>query len=276
MIDLRAFWDFVRPKITQKRYEALAATTPKRVCFGSTHPNALKKAENGPIGYFNVPFSETIDALFPWQVYKNKFGYSRTVKSTSEYDEIASWVAANRDVVFIRSLFEACIAASEHVSGTCRSEVGELEYQAKWKGDENAVSRLADKLAGIFQRLLIERGIVAICAVPSSTPGKASLPCKLAAAFAAKFDLENLTDRLAWDGKKDTIKDKPAAQKWELLEAVGLTVEGTLDGKNVLIMDDMYQSGATVHFLASKLQAAGAGDLHCLAVSKARGDKDNV
>jgi adenine/guanine phosphoribosyltransferase-like PRPP-binding protein len=276
LIDLRALWDFARPKINRKRFDALAETTPKRVCFASTHPNALKIADKGPIGYFNVPFSETIGNLFPWQIFSNKFGYSRTVKTTSEFEEIASWVAANRDVVFIRSLFESCIAACEHQSDSGRSEVGELEYRAKWKCDEHAVSRLADHLIEIYQRLLSGRGINAICAVPSSTPGKASLPCKLAEALSTKFALENITCRLSWDRQKDTIKDKPAAEKWELLEAVGMKVDGTLDGKNVLIVDDMYQSGATVHFIASRLRDAGSGDIHCLAVSKARSDKDNV
>lgn len=276
MIDLRALWDFVNPKVTRKRFEALVALTPKRICFSRTHPNALKKAPSGPIGYFNVPFSETISELFPWEIFKNKFGYSRTIKSEAEFDAIAKWIAANREVVFVRSLLGSCIAACEHQGENGRSETGELEYRAKWHNDGESVSRLADILTKLFRSLHNDTGIDAICAIPSSTAGKDSLPCKLAAALSHQLEIENVTGRLSWNGKKETIKDKEADEKWAILESVGLTVEGTLDGRKILIVDDMYQSGATVHYVASRLQEAGATGLHCMAVSKSRGDKDNV
>jgi adenine/guanine phosphoribosyltransferase-like PRPP-binding protein len=223
-----------------------------------------------------VPFSESIRELFPWDIFKNKFGYSRTIKTEAEFDEIASWIDANRETVFIRSLLDSCIAACEHQDDEGRSEIGQLEYRAKWRDDADAVGRLAAILAEVARRLHGTTGITAICAIPSSKAGKQSLPCKLAAALAAELGLGDISPRLHWDREKDTIKDKQASEKWALLEDVGLTVDGDLNGQSVLMIDDMYQSGATVHFVASKIQEAGAGSIHCLAVSKSRGDKDNV
>jgi adenine/guanine phosphoribosyltransferase-like PRPP-binding protein len=277
VVDLRAFLDsLVNPKITRERFDKLVGQTPKRVRFGRTHPNALKKAEKGPVGYFNVPFRETISEVFPFQLFSNKFGYSRTIKTQNEFDEIANWIDANRDVVFVRSLLSICIACCEHQTENGRSKIGELEYRAKWQSDGNAVRQLKTVLADTFRRLLSDAKIDSVAAIPSSTPGTQSLPCKLAEALSGEFGLENITDRLSWKGKKGTVKDKEAAEKWPILEAVGLNVDGDLKGRKILVVDDMYQSGATVHFVASKLQEAGAAEVHCLAVSKSRGDKDNV
>ena len=64
-------------------------------------------------------------------------------------------------------------------------------------------------------------------------------------------------------------------QKWGALEEVGLTVGNAFEGKNILLIDDMYQSGSTAHFVGSKLRAAGVNDIHLLAVSKGRRDTDN-
>jgi adenine/guanine phosphoribosyltransferase-like PRPP-binding protein len=276
VVDLKAFWDFLNPKITRKRFDDLAVLSPKRICFGSKHQNALRKADADPAGYFNVPFSETISELFPWQIYKNKFGYSRVIKTSTEFDEIAAWIEANRSTVFIRSLLDSCVACCEHVGDEGRSEIGQLEYRAKWRNDADAITKLAELLTETFGRLYEGAGVNAICAVPSSTPGKQSLPCKLAVAVSAHTGIPDITDRLSWDRQKDTIKDKDAAEKWALLEEVGLSVEGSLKGTKIMLVDDLYQSGATVHFVASQLQEAGAGALHCIAISKSRGDKDNV
>jgi len=278
LIDLWAkLIEFTNPKITRKRFEALVELTPKRICFSSTHRNALRPgASGGPPAYFNVPFQETIGVLFPWDFFKNKFGYSRTIKTEGERHDIQAWMDQNRDVVFIRSLLASCVAACEHQTDEGRSEIGELEYRAKWHKDGSAEAHLADVLADVFERLHGETGISTICSVPCSNPGSESLPTKLAARLADRFGLENITHRLGWRSKKETIKDKEASAKWQILEEVGVNVEGSLKGARILIVDDMYQSGATVHFLASCLQGAGADEIHCLAVSKSRGDKDNV
>lgn len=55
-----------------------------------------------------------------------------------------------------------------------------------------------------------------------------------------------------------------------------MTIGAGVNGKNLLLIDDMYQSGATAHFVGSKLRSAGANELHLLAVSKGRRDTDNT
>ena len=80
---------------------------------------------------------------------------------------------------------------------------------------------------------------------------------------------------MKWDGPKDKIKELAVDAKWAALEKVGLSVGSEVKDKNLLLIDDMYQSGATAHFVASRLRAAGANDIHVIAVSKGRRDTDN-
>ena len=85
-----------------------------------------------------------------------------------------------------------------------------------------------------------------------------------------------MTAHLSWNGPKGKIKELGVDQKWEALEKVGLTVGNAVAGKNLLLLDDMYQSGATAHFVASRLRAIGANEIHLLAVSKGKRDTDNT
>jgi predicted amidophosphoribosyltransferase len=272
--------DLMYPPITLASFQALRATDKKRICFGSIHKNALKENAGGrAAGFFNVPFIETIGTLFPWELFRNKNqygGYYRTVTDDGEFNEIRIWMSQNADVVFIRSLFSTAVAACEHyVSQNQRSRVGALEHGAKWNGNAAAKEELVRILTDVFERMHGERRIDAILSVPPSTAGQPSLPSFLASRLADNAGLPDFTACLSWNGPKGKIKELSVDEKWQALEKVGLTVTEEVMGKNLLLIDDMYQSGATAHFVASHLRAAGANDIHLLAVSKGRRDTDN-
>lgn len=279
MVSLR---DFIYPPITLDAFQDLRAKDPKRICFGSVHKNALKDNPDGrSAGFFNVPFLETIASVFPWKLFRNtrgKYGgYFRTVTDDEEFGEIRAWISQNSDVVFIRSLMATAVAACEHyIDQNKRSFIGELEHSAKYGGSAAAREQLVSILIEIYQRMHGKRRIDGIISVPPSTAGQESLPNFLAARLAAALSLPDLTAELAWNGKKGSIKELSVNEKWSALEAVGMTVGPSIEGKNLLLIDDMYQSGATAHFIASQLRKAGANDLHLLAVSKGRRDTDNT
>jgi len=272
--------DFKYPPITLASFQVLRATDAKRICFGSIHKNALKANATGrAAGFFNVPFIETIGTLFPWELFINKNqygGYYRAVTDDEEFNAIRIWMSQNADVVFIRSLFATAVAACEHyISQNQRSRVGALEHGAKWNGNVAAREELVGILSNVFGRMHGTRRIDAILSVPSSTAGQPSLPNFLASKLAANTGIPDLTTCLSWNGPKGKIKELSVDEKWQALEKVGLNVLEEVMGKNLLLIDDMYQSGATAHFVASHLRAAGANDIHLLAVSKGRRDTDN-
>jgi predicted amidophosphoribosyltransferase len=276
-----SFRDLMYPPITLAAFQALRAKEPKRICFGSVHKNALKNNPTGKsAGFFNVPFIETIGALFPLRLFENRKGqyggYFRTVTDDSEFGEIRRWISENADVVFIRSLFNTAVAACEHyISTNRRSRIGELEHSAKYNNSSPAKAELIGILADIYKRMHGARRVDGILSVPPSVAGNQSLPNYLAAHLAAATGIPDLTDQLHWNGAKGSIKELDVDAKWGALEQVGMTVGEAVSGKNLLLIDDMYQSGATAHFVASRLRDAGANDLHLLAVSKGRRDTDN-
>ena len=277
-----SFRDIMYPAITLERFKTLRGTVDaKRICFGSIHRNALKCNETGrSAGWFNVPFTETISSVFPWPLFRNtngQFGgYYRVVSDDQEFSEINRWLAENADAVFIKSLFSTAVAACEHyISPDHRSRIGELEHSAKYLGSSSAREEIVDILEDIFRRMHGNRKIDAIASIPPSNPGQVSLPNMLAARLSERLGIPDLTASLNWKGPKPSIKELDVDQKWAALEDVGITVESKFSGKNVLIIDDMYQSGSTAHFVGSQIREAGANDMHLLAVSKGRRDTDN-
>lgn len=278
-----SFRDLLYPPITLTRFKALRETADaKRICFGSIHKNALKRNDGGrTAGFFNVPFYETIGSIFPWELFRNtkgKYGgYYRAVADENEFSEIGQWLTENADVVFIKSLFSTAVAACEHyVTSDHRSRIGELEHSAKYERSSSATEELVDILEGIYRRMHGKRRIDALVSIPPSTAGQPSLPNILAARLSERLGIPDLTHNLRWNGPKPSIKELNVEEKWAALEGVGLTVDGALAGKDVLLLDDMYQSGSTAHFVGSGIREAGADDLHLIAVSKGRRDTDNL
>ena len=275
-----SFRDVMYPPITLEGFRALRAKTPKRICFGSIHSKALKSSSSGAwAGNLYVPFTETIAEVLPWKLFPNAGqygGYRRGIQTQTEFGEIRSWLDAHSDIVFIRSLFNTAVATCEHYTGKTRSAIGELEHDAKYAGDVAAISQLSAILQNCFVRLHSGLGLSAVVSVPSSSAGTVSLPNLLAKRLSDAVGLPDLTASLCWDGPKAKIKELGVEEKWNALEAVGLSVGPEIAGQNLLLIDDMYQSGATAHFVASRLRVAGANDLHMLAVSKGRRDTDNT
>ena len=60
------------------------------------------------------------------------------------------------------------------------------------------------------------------------------------------------------------------------MEAVGLTVGSKISEEKVLLVDDLYQSGITMQFVAMHLLGAGAEQVYGLALVKSRRDSDNT
>lgn len=264
--------------ITLERFNQLRTAEPLRLCFGTS--KKLSKGSNGPaFGFLNLTFRETIERLLPWRLERKdaRYGPYRIIRSEEEYDEIERWINENSDVVFIRSLLAVCVAANEHQSAPgLHTSVGELERRAKYQSDQNARCKLLDILETVFRRLFANLQIDAVCAVPASRVDQFCLPVWLATGLSERLGLEDLSQAVRWAGTKSKMKEVEVDQKWAELEGVGLCIDGSVEGRRILIIDDLYQSGATVHFVASKLQLAGANEIHCIAVVKSLRDTDNT
>ena len=87
------------------------------------------------------------------------------------------------------------------------------------------------------------------------------------------FDFEDISDLVTWTSKKRSVKDAESAEeKLEILEESGLQIsEGVdLNGKTVLLFDDLYMSGLSMQYVAMKLKEAGAARVFGLCTVKSR------
>ncbi len=91
-----------------------------------------------------------------------------------------------------------------------------------------------------------------------------------------KLGIKNISDSVSWTDKKTGLKDVSIDQKWEKLEESGFVVNINLTGKKVLLLDDLYQSGITMQYVAMKLQEAGAEYIFGLSMVKSLNDTDNM
>ena len=79
-----------------------------------------------------------------------------------------------------------------------------------------------------------------------------------------------------WAKEKPQLKETSEKKKWLALESAELSFSAEeMGGKKFLLIDDLYQSGATMNFVAGKLKEAGANRVFGLSLVKSLRDSDN-
>ncbi|RME42016.1 MAG: phosphoribosyltransferase [Chloroflexi bacterium] len=269
--------------ISRQSVEEMLAKSPRRICFASTHRNALRHdpGENW-VGRFAVPFPNTVYPLFHadtgLELFENRrYGnWWRSIRTEEEYEKIGQWVDANRELVFLRDGLALSIALGEHMEEPGkRSEIGELEYRAKYNRDSSAIDALVARCETVIGRLPYYRDATGVCAVPPSPEKAFDLPSRLAGAVSERLGMRDLTNTIRWRSQKPSLKEVPFNEKWGTLEQVGLDCGHDVAGQRVILVDDMYQSGVTMHYVAMGLIASGAEHVYGLALAKALRDTDN-
>lgn len=257
---------------------------PKRINFASHHSNALRRADRDNIvGRIVLPFDDTIEPvvchclgmdrfLFP-----SKFGNSfyRQIHSEEEYARIAAFVEQVRDVVFLRDTLDLSIALSMHETEPGqRTALGEHEYQVKYQqGNKDTADDLAALTAELQQRLEelpYFKFADYVCAVPSSRPFIREIIGNLKG-----FSFTDISAQVSWDNKNGSLKNvETADEKLDMIQSWGFRIaEGTdLKNKTILLLDDMYQSGVTMQYVAMQLKEYGAKRVFGVAIVKSLGN----
>lgn len=278
------------PPITQEGFETLRTDgRPRRVCFRTTHAGEPKRGKPPYVGTFNVPFFDTVGRIFEddtgLELFQNRnfFGaYWRSIRDAAEFERIEGWVKRQGSRVFLRDCLDLSVALGMNIAQSeagleGHTHLGALEARAKAAPDEEAIAELVTRLADTIRDLPGYREAKLIAAVPPR-PGKPyDLPCVLAARVAAALSLTDVTARFRFAQPKGTVKAARVEEKWAAWEQSGLAFAPELEGRPaVIVIDDKYQSGITLQFVASVLRAAGAGDLYGMCAVKTLRDTDNA
>ena len=80
-------------------------------------------------------------------------------------------------------------------------------------------------------------------------------------------------------GPKSSAKQFKIKKKWDVWEDAQVSFQKgralNVEGKTIVLIDDKYQSGTTIQYIAMKLQDAGAREVYGLCFVKTLRDTDN-
>lgn len=152
---------------------------------------------------------------------------------------------------------------------TTRTELGELLYKLKYKGDQSVIGSIAQATSDFVR----ERNFPVDVIVPAP-PSKARSVQPL---FQIADDLGRHLNLPVDKTSVRKIKATPEMKNVDYAQRVGLLAEAhslqgdTLRGRRVLLLDDLCQSGATLNAITRLLKEGGAATVLALALTRARG-----
>lgn len=151
-----------------------------------------------------------------------------------------------------------------------RSEIGELLYQFKYRNDQSALQKilnasieyLGDKAKGKFNLII---------PVPPSNPAR-TVTIQLAQGLATGLGIGFSSTALVKFKNTDELKSvSDLEQRKQMLEGAFRADRQQLEAKAVLLVDDLYRSGATLEAAAEAVSAQGkAKVVYVLAITRTR------
>jgi len=219
-----------------------------------------------------------------------KGSYATYFKQISESDleDVRAFVEGFRPRVIIEDLTEGSIALAfrarrSEAGGPEPTELGQLMRDAKPYDEtpspqhQKAAAELARRLCAFFESMPFYGGVDGFVAVPSSNPTKKfSLPRGFAAELARHTGKADFSSAVTKPRATPQMKNLSRTQKVEALLGSVTVDSAKVTGKTIVVVDDLYQSGLTLNYVAEELRAAGANAVFGLAVVKTLRDDDNV
>lgn len=169
------------------------------------------------------------------------------------------------------SVFVGHDATTGHpVFETQRPELGERLFQLKYRGDRSAVAPIAEAAAGFLRSW--SPGIEVVVPAPPSRARSIQPLIEIAAALGGLLDLP--VEAASVRRIRETPELKDLYEYGQRLEALAgaHTIDGdSLRGRRVLLLDDLYRSGATLNALTRLVRAeGGASAVFALALTRTR------
>lgn len=157
---------------------------------------------------------------------------------------------------------------------TKRSEIGELLYKLKYKLDQSAIESIVETAAHFAKAFIKARSLSLdfIIPAPPSRERDFQPVFEIAKHLGATLGIPLLNDCI------NKIKDTPELkdvydyeERTKLLEGAYSIAPDSMEGKNILLFDDLYRSGATLNAITSILYSTGkAANVYVLALTRTR------
>ena len=198
------------------------------------------------------------------------------------------WLSLNKNIKeYFDDELDYCIASDFNiVYGEGRTEIGEAEYQLKYNIDNLSEKEQTQYADLIMHRMLDNCKYIpiyntldwCISPMPASNEGKTKMAWQMAEAMSRQLNLSFLAPTLKCDKpqmKQLTVEGKIAIWK-KIYDNNNVVLDSHVRGKNIIVVDDLYQSGATIWEYAKYLKKMGAKQVCGIVCVKSLKDSDNT
>lgn len=278
--------------ITKEDVERAREYSARRFAFRGDDNSEKRRPKNWQgyhHGVIQLPFGGEIFKNSPLNLRHNPKdklhpeGVWQPFKSTEERQTAEEWCDQCGDVVFLRDCLNSSLALGYNFisegDSLSRTEIGELEHNAKHNEDMAAINKITELMTNTIRDFCPCTKADLICSVPTHQGKNFHLPAILAQNISEQFRMLNITENFSFSADKPSLKNTKIEEKWDKLAGVEFLTQDntvTLQDKSIILVDDKYQSGITLQFVASKLLEKGASKVFGLCAVKTWRDDDNT
>jgi adenine/guanine phosphoribosyltransferase-like PRPP-binding protein len=259
--------------------------------WGALHPPLGQRDKQG-LWFPILPFAQAFDRLHPrvrhdvWTKHPSSNAVFCSVKTDACVLEplVADFIQRFTGVVGISDLLDLTLALDfNHAGGdpdNGATAIGTLFASAKPQDgsapDTASALKMSKACASAIRKLKLYDSVDAVVGMPPSNPDNPfPLARFLAAGIAKSLGLNDMSVAVVKTKKTEDLQCVALSKKLSALQG-SVRVEPGFDGKSVLLLDDIYQSGTTMNYVGLLLKAAGAREVLGLGCLKSCRNDDNV
>lgn len=285
MIDLNPYY-YVNTISEDLFFNIKNQNTPHRKCFDKN--SGIQANKKRPS--FSVSFEETLRPLYEkmtgntLSVCPNMGNFWHYLESEKEIEAVRRWEKEMGTTVFLRDCLFSSVALDHlfvDLDEKKHTAMGEAFNKAKYSKDNGIKAEgrtiIGNAMLHTIKKLPFYKEAKYIAAVPPRTSKVGmDLPTILAARIADVLGLNDVTPFFSYLADKPQGKTLSRDQKWEAMRTSGLTLNYFLGDNDIILIDDLYQSGITINYVGMILQQAGAKRVCGLCAVKSYRDTDNL
>lgn len=156
---------------------------------------------------------------------------------------------------------------------TTRTEIGQLVYDLKYKNDQTVIPKIIEI---IFTKITGFEKMNVIIPVPPSKHRESQPVYLITDALSAKTNIPVVKNEIIKIKETSELKGiiEPSEREEVLRNAFSLAGKYNLKNKSVLLVDDLYRSGATLKAITSILYDKGhVENVYVIVLSKTRSNQ---
>jgi competence protein ComFC len=151
---------------------------------------------------------------------------------------------------------------------THRTEMGELLYRLKYRGEASALTEILDTAEEFIRSWDV--GLSRIVPVPPSAVRRVQPLYQVADGLGARLKVQVKKIEKSSQNHEQLKNVYDFDERRRLLEGAFVVSRSGVERERILLLDDLYRSGATLNAVAEALTRAGAAAVFALALTKTR------